>query len=156
MDDGTLGDLFIFDLAGGVWNYTFGVRTLADDITPDWASSGLNAGNFNFNRFSDVLYLDSDFQISGGEDWRPIMFGTFADRYIGTALAEVVSFSNGPTTASRGGWGGDDSASPNAAHPWFLRGGQSNDAAGAGVFSFNRHSGGSNTLIGFRPIIAGS
>ena len=85
------------------------------------------------------------------------MFGSFYElpRYFGMALAEVVSFREGSITATHGGWGGDVSGSPIATFPWFVRGGQSNNAAGAGVFSFSGLTGGTDTSISFRPIIAG-
>ena len=55
-----------------------------------------------------------------------------------------------------GGWGGDISNAPNATTwPWFIRGGESNNAAGAGVFAFNRNSGAANTNIGWRAVLAG-
>jgi len=150
----------IFDLAGGVWESTFSARANPTDTTTftNWRNSGLNASNFNFNRFSDLLYFDTDFTncIDCG-DWQPIKSGSFAGlpRYFGLALAETVA-QNADSTATAGGWGGDQSSSMNATSPWFVRGGHSSNAEIAGVFAFGRNTGESWMNLGWRAVIAGS
>ena len=71
------------------------------------------------------------------------------DRYFGLALAETVAQNTNPATGA-GGWGGDFSSSPSATDPWFRRGGQSSNAATAGVFASTGNTGGANTSFGWR------
>jgi len=59
------------------------------------------------------------------------------------------------TTSNLGGWGGDNSNSPTATNPWFYRGGQANNGANAGVFAFNRNTGGTSNGIGWRAVLSG-
>ena len=72
----------------------------------------------------------------------------------GTALAETVA-QNTNTASASGGWGGDDSHSPFATYPWFMRGGQSLDGAGAGVFAFSGDAGGTHGGRGWRVVVSG-
>jgi hypothetical protein len=150
----------IFDLAGGVLEYTFSARARFDDTTTftNWSGSGLNASNFNFNRFSDLFYPDPDFlNCVDCDDWQPFRAGSFANltRYFGLALAETVALDVNTADWSAGGWGGDQSQSPHMAIPWFLRGGESNNTTTAGVFAFMRWVGSAHASPGWRAVIAG-
>jgi hypothetical protein len=150
----------IFDLAGGVWEATFSARANPGDNTTftNWRTSGLNANDFNFNRFSDLLYYNSSFEnCINCNDWQPIKFGSFANfgSYFGLALAETVAQNNNPASHI-GSWGRDRSNTPTVANPWFVRGGHSNNITEAGVFAFSRFAGSANTDIGWRAVIAGS
>jgi len=70
-------------------------------------------------------------------------------RYLGLALAETVA-QNTVITANVGSWGGDRSESPRTAHPWFARGGQSTNGSNAGLFAFDRDTGGTGYNNGWR------
>ena len=110
---------------------------------------------FNFNRYGNLL-PDSDFQ--GINSAALVLRGYFANnpRYFGRALSETVGLFVCPITASNCSWGSDDSHLVSPGLPWMERGGASDDGGRAGIFSFNRHGGGTGAHIGFRPIIAGS
>ena len=170
----------IYDLAGGLWEYTFSNRSQADNVSLTYASSGLTdaTAGWSYARYGDVLYRNSDFQcsaspanpacdwanwgaVNGGlgansGDWGPIKYGSFAGnaRYFGTALAETVA-QNSSTASYSGGWGGDYSGSPSATGPWFVRGGEAANGAYAGVFAFHRYSGVAYQAIGWRAVLSG-
>jgi hypothetical protein len=150
----------IYDMAGGLWEYTFSNRSNADNTTPNYGSiTALSTtSGWNFNKFTDILYRNSDFlNCTSCTDWQPIKFGSFAglSRYYGTSLAETVA-QNTNTATNLGGWGGDYSDSPTATTaPWFIRGGQAANGAGAGVFAFSRHSGAAANYLGWRAVVSG-
>ena len=73
--------------------------------------------------------------------------------YYGTAVAETIA-QNASTDSHIGGWGGDASPSPiTAAYTWFVRGGEADSTAVAGVFSFNRNSGAPYSYFGWRAVV---
>jgi hypothetical protein len=151
----------IFDLAGGIAENTFSAR--ASDVDSDtftnWRETGLDETNFNFNRFSDILYFYSDFaHCDFCIDDQPIKNGALAGSsyYLGLALAETVAESVDPFDMI-GGWGGDQSVTPNNRWTvWFLRGGFAGDGGLAGAFNFSGSADGIAAFFGWRAVIAGS
>jgi len=153
----------IFDLAGGVTEHTFSARANPTDTTTftNWQGSGLNAGNFNFHRFSDLLYFNDDFLrcLASCPEEHSIVSGSFLGlpRYFGLALAETTAKNtNLLSTNGPGGWGNDGSHSPGATNPWFSRGGTSGYRGSAGVFYTWGVAGGPAISIGWRAVIAGN
>jgi hypothetical protein len=151
----------IFDLAGGVWEYTFSARANPGDTTTftNWRNSGLNAGNFNFHRFSDLFYFFADFEnCMACADWQTIKHGSLAGlpRYFGLALAETIAQDTNPWSDWFDGWGGDSSFAPSWSQPWFVRGGESGLTIASGIFAFNSIQNTLNATRGWRAIMAGS
>ena len=67
-------------------------------------------------------------------------------------VLQSPSFAHAPAS-NNGGWGGDQSNSPNATNPWFKRGGAAENGTNAGVFAFNRWTGATNQTIGWRAVV---
>ena len=155
----------IFDLAGGVMEHTFSARARDYDIETfsNWLESGFDDNNFNFNRFSDLMYFDIDFrQCPNCFDDRAIQFGSFAglSYYFGLALAETIAHGADPSNWAgdwNGGWGRDVSIAPSDRFTaWFTRGGEATTWSTSGVFAFHPSKGEPFPTIGWRAVIAGS
>jgi hypothetical protein len=94
-------------------------------------------------------------QLGVYNDYTVIRNGHLADKpaFFGTALAEVVSENTNDNSA----WNGDRTVTATNNLPWFYRGGHTEYAAVAGVFTFGRQTGFGTSAFqhGHRTILSG-
>jgi hypothetical protein len=132
----------IYDLAGGVWEYTLDVY----NQTINTATSGISAFDAKYmNNYPNPPLTNSDANLYGGA-YNFTATNKFA---IGQALFEV-----GGTTSVTGSWYGDYAYSVYSTYPWAYRGGRSANGSNAGTFAFNRHTGGVYNAIGHRTLLS--
>ena len=123
----------IYDMSGGAWEYVMGNMV---DGTGNFypSSSGLTK--------PDVKYYDS-YAYSANS------YNDHARGKLGDATKETLK-----TFGSEiGGWYGDNASLPHATSSWFVRGGNSNSGAYAGVFGFGRYTGEAHTHTSFRSVL---
>jgi hypothetical protein len=83
---------------------------------------------------------------------------SYSYRILGDATGEMGPFklyadSDG-NSRYHNSWYADYSYFVESSKPWFERGGDFNDGVLAGLFLFNRHTGGANSNISFRLVLA--
>ncbi|MBE6161406.1 MAG: hypothetical protein E7158_04225, partial [Firmicutes bacterium] len=130
----------IYDMSGGVWEYTASYRT------GTLGSSGFDStsiANYNSKYFDIYGESTNDYD--------------YSKRILGDATGEMGPFydyshdSNGPYHHNN--WYADHSYFNFFASPWFRRGGSYNLGVLSGPFSFNRNAGGANIEFGFRIVL---
>ena len=137
----------IYDMSGGVWEYVMGYTTGATTVG---GSSGITSLYPNF--FSNSAY------------------SKYWDRYTSTVNTNYNNRILGDATGEMGPFGSEKDSDNNTRyksswykdHAWFanysgnllLRGGGWHDGTSTGVFAFNGNSGGTNTNISFRIVLA--
>ena len=127
----------IYDMSGGAWEYVMGVQKDAN------GNVQVGSSVFSTTSLPDSKYYDLyDYQAKDGVG--------YTRYHLGNATREVLK-----NTSSQGqnAWWSDYSYNIYSSSPWVLRGGDYNNASGAGVFNFRRDSGGSNTRFSFRSVI---
>ena len=132
----------IYDMSGGSHEYMASYRgetLLNSGFTHDTISS------YDVKYF-DIYDNDSD-------------TSTYNKFILGDATGEMSPFSwfTGSDEIGRNcnGWYGDDSAFVSANYPWYYRGGTTNSGVVAGLFNFNRYTGGIRANIGSRLVLVG-
>ncbi len=110
----------IYDMAGGRWEYVMGNM---QDSSGDFYSS-----KSGFTTAPDAKYYDSYAHSSSATDYTRGLYGD--------ATTEL-NISWNPMT----NWNSDSASFVVSSHSWFIRGGNSNDAANAGIFAFNYSEG---------------
>ncbi|GHU07997.1 hypothetical protein FACS189431_3450 [Alphaproteobacteria bacterium] len=116
----------IYDLAGGVWEYTLGVY----NSTINTATSGISAFDAKYmNNYPNPPLTNATTDISNG---RYNLTSTFT-----TALGQATFETGGVVGSLAGMWNGDHSYSVLSTEPWSGRGGYSYHASGAGLFSIS-------------------
>ena len=137
----------IYDMSGGAWEYVMGYTTGATTVG---GSSGITSLYPNF--FSNSAY------------------SKYWDRYTSTVNTNYNNRILGDATGEMGPFGSEKDSDNNTRyksswykdHAWFanysgnllLRGGGWHDGTSTGVFAFNGNSGGTNTNISFRIVLA--
>ncbi len=130
----------IFDMSGGAWEYVMGYNTSLGT----GGSSGITS-----------LYLDFFTNNEWDKYYDKYTSGSAVDynnRILGDATGEMGPFYMSKNY--RSSWYSDLAyfVPPNI--PWFNRGGAYSPAETAGMFSFNRDSGGSGTYVSFRVVLS--
>ena len=124
----------IYDMAGGASEYVMGVMKTSDGTALTYYSSGFTTSTLPFNsKYVDQYEYGTTYNDSAA----------YARRILGDATSETR------------GWYSDRLTFPSVDRPWFLRGGNYNSSAGAGVFSAEGGYGGnSGWLVSFRSVLA--
>ncbi len=135
----------LYDMSGGNAEYTL---SNFNHVQADWGSGpvdGFPAGNFPSSKYLDV-YLNPPFT---GDYYTSNDLCTWATCG-GRALHETKSVQS--VTSYDQSWGSDYSLFVDAGFPWSLRGGNSSDGSGAGLFSAFSDVGDAYSGIGFRAV----
>ena len=135
----TTGNIYgVYDMSGGAWERT---------------AAYVNNGNSNLTSNGSSL-LNGDAKTKnvyavGSSDTTQNNYNANASKY-GDAVYETSSDSASPWNLS---WYADYSDFPYTSNPFFMRGGNYNYTAGAGVFFFAGTGGGASSLDSFRPVL---
>ena len=124
----TTGNIYgVFDMSGGVWEYTLSVmKNIAS--TPVYSSSGFTSTNMPL----------------------PANYDTFG---YGTNPADYTRTELGSATGEVFGWYSDKSELVSGTSSWLIRGGRNTDTDDVGIFSFSADTGEAREYIGFRTTI---
>ena len=127
----------VYDMSGGAWEYVAAYVNNGNSNLTNYGSSLVNGDAKTKNVYS-----------KGSSDSRDNNYSANSGKY-GDAVYETSA--NGNSSSSS--WYGDYSYFPYAGGPFFLRGGNCNNGAAAGVFSFLHYNGTSYSLDSFRPVL---
>ena len=137
----------IYDMSGGAWNYVMGYTTGATTVG---GSSDITSLYSNF--FSDTSYSKY------WDKYTSTTYTNYNNRILGDATGEMGPFGSEKdpdnNTRIKSSWYKNFVYFANSSKPWFERGGDWNDGTAAGVFSFNRDSGGASAYISYRVVLA--
>ena len=124
----TTGNIYgVFDMSGGVWEYTLSVMTNVASV-PVYSSSGFASGNMP----------------------SPTYYDTFG---YGTNPADYTRTTLGSSTGEVFGWYSDKAELVSGTSSWLIRGGRNIDTDDVGIFSFSADTGEAREYIGFRTTI---
>ena len=137
----------IYDMSGGAWNYVMGYTTGATTVG---GSSDITSLYSNF--FSDTSYSKY------WDKYTSTTYTNYNNRILGDATGEMGPFGSEKdpdnNTRIKSSWYKNFVYFANSSKPLFERGGDWNDGTAAGVFSFNRDSGGASAYISYRVVLA--
>jgi type IV pilus assembly protein PilA len=132
----TTGNIYgIYDISGGSWEYV---------------AAYVNNANGNLGQGSTITGAASQYKdvyTVGGTDDQATNYGLTIN-FKGDAVYETSSTGTGSTS-----WFSDYSSMPYTSTPWFERDGNFDGGSGAGAFNFRYNWGGTNSNIGFRPVL---
>jgi hypothetical protein len=132
----TTGNIYgIYDMSGGVWEYTAAYVNNGNAALTTNGSSLVNAAN----QYKDV-YTSNGNTTSGNY--------LAASSKIGDAVYETSNTDTGTMS-----WYSDYSYMPFTSVPFFVRGGYCGDMTAAGIFAFSSYGGNAVTVFGFRPCL---
>ena len=137
----------IYDMSGGAWEYVMGYTTKATTVG---GASGITSLYPNF--FSDSSYSKywDKYTSTVNTNYNNIIFGD--------ATGEMGPFGSEKdpdgSTRYKSSWYKDYAYFADSSYPWFDRGGGWNSGAEAGSFVFGSNTGGTNTNISFRIVLA--
>ena len=160
----------IYDMSGGAWEYVMGV---IKDINGKPISGRNNKYNSGFNgtygcptcgdqtvtsktdgiefptdtRYYD-LYEPNSTEL-GDDTWYK-----YENGHLGDGTKEITVSKTNSSSGDRGIWYQNYTIYPTATYPWISRGGSTKDDAGAGLFYFNRGTGGVSTQFSSRVVLA--
>lgn len=138
----------IYDMSGGTWERTAGLVANGNENLTNYGSSLLNNGASNSTSTKYVtVYPSND---SGTTDLDTASKNNYRvnTKIYGDAIRETSTAGVGQTS-----WYSDYSSFAGYDSPFFGRGGNLWHISGAGLFCFNRGSGGSHFIISFRPVL---
>ncbi len=132
----------VYDMSGGSWEYMAAYRKNT------YGSSEFDATTLaNYNS----KYYD-EYDASSG--WT-----THSKRILGDATGEMGPFyyyaDKDGNNRQHNNWYADNSDFVNSSYPWFIRGGHCAYGVLAGQFDFGSYTGGADSRIGFRLVLAG-
>jgi hypothetical protein len=132
----------VYDLAGGVWEYTLGV------YNSTMGSSGISA--------FDAKYMNNYPNPPLANSVNDIFNGRYNFANMPSSMGQAFAETGGTASATAGMWNADYATSVSVSYPWSNRGAHSNIVAGAGsgVFAANGSTGGANTTIGSRLLVS--
>ena len=137
----------IYDMSGGVWEYVMGYTTGATTVG---GSSGITSLYPNF--FSNSAYSKY------WDRYTSTVNTNYNNRILGDATGEMGPFGSEKdsdnNTRYKSSWYKDHAWFANSSGNLLLRGGGWHDGTSTGVFAFNGNSGGTNTNISFRIVLA--
>ena len=128
----------VYDMSGGAWEYVAAYVNNGNSNLTSYGSSLVNGDAKTKNVYS-----------KGSSDSRDNNYSANSGKY-GDAVYETSSNSSSPWNLS---WYGDYSYFPYAGLPFFVRGGDCDSGAGAGVFCFSYYDGSSISDASFRPVL---
>ena len=134
-------------MSGGAWEYVMGYTTKA---TTEDGTSGITSLYSNF--FSDNTYSKY------WDKYTSTANTNYNNRILGDATGEMGPFGSeldpDGSTRYKSSWYKDYAYFADSSYPWFDRGGGWNSGAEAGSFVFGSNTGGTNTNISFRIVLA--
>ena len=137
----------IYDMSGGVWEYVMGYTTGATTVG---GSSGITSLYPNF--FSNSAYSKY------WDRYTSTVNTNYNNRILGDATGEMGPFGSEKdsdnNTRYKSSWYKDHAWFANSSGNLLLRGGGWHDGTSTSVFAFNGNSGGTNTNISFRIVLA--
>ena len=137
----------IYDMSGGAWEYVMGYTTGATTVG---GSSGITSLYPNF--FSNSAYSKY------WDRYTSTVNTNYNNRILGDATGEMGPFGSEKdsdnNTRYKSSWYKDHAWFANSSGNLLLRGGGWHDGTSTGVFAFNGNSGGTNTNISFRIVLA--
>ena len=140
----------IFDMSGGAWERVMGVFANSEGTLWSGNSTTYNSG------FNGLLGTDGTSKTDG----IPFPESKYYEVYkasSGTTISALTAcnggYCYGHGLSEVNNWYGDYVYFVSSENPWFLRGGLYGNKAGAGVFSFGRDYGSSDSYNGFRAVL---
>ena len=137
----------IYDMSGGSWNYVMGYTTGATTV----------GGESNITNLYTNFFIDSAYS-KYWDKYTSTVNIDYNNRILGDTTGEMGPFGNEKdpdnNTRIKSSWYKVLALFVNSSKPWFERGGDWNDGTAAGVFSFNRDSGGASAYISYRVVLA--
>ena len=137
----------IYDMSGGAWEYVMGYTTGATIVG---GTSGITSLYPNF--FSNSAYSKY------WDRYTSTVNTNYNNRILGDATGEMGPFGSEKdsdnNTRYKSSWYKDHAWFANSSGNLLLRGGGWHDGTSTGVFAFNGNSGGTNTNISFRIVLA--
>ncbi|MDD2376504.1 MAG: hypothetical protein PHD15_04490 [Clostridia bacterium] len=127
----------IYDMSGGVWEYTAAYLNNGNSILETNGSSLVNAAS----QYKDIY-------VKGTNDTQSENYTVNSSKK-GDAVYETSSLYEGDTS-----WYSDWSNMPYTSNPFFMHGGYCESTTRAGIFAFYEWDGSACTNIGFRPVVA--
>jgi hypothetical protein len=132
----------IYDLAGGVWEYTLDVYNM-----------DLNSAASDISVF-DAKYMNSYTNPPLTNSANDIFNGNYNLTSTFTAALGQAVFEVGGTASLTGAWNGDHSRSATSSNPWSDHGGQGTNETPAGLFAAGSAGGGGDLGIGSRLLLS--
>ena len=134
INQATTGNIYgVYDMSGGAYEYVMGNMVNS--------SGGFYSSSAGFSSAPDSKYYDK------------YTYNTHYENHghgkLGDATKETLSNFGSHT----GGWYSDYAGFVCSIHSWFRRGGSYDDGSNAGVFYFDRHSGGRNSYGSTRAVL---
>ncbi len=137
----------IYDMSGGAWEYVMGYTTKATTVG---GASGITSLYPNF--FSDSTYSKY------WDKYTSTVNTNYSNRILGDATGEMGPFGSeldpDGSTRYKSSWYKDYAYFADSSYPWFDRGGGWSSGAEAGSFVFGSSTGGTNTSLSFRIVLA--
>ena len=151
----TTGNVYgIYDMSGGSWEYVMGNIVWSNGQQ----MSGYQTNNDN-SAFTGILYdggtaFTGTYAFPSERYYDKYSYGESRSEYtrgkLGDATKEMAP------TGVKGNWYGDYAYFVSSSIPWFVRGGDYNDGADAGAFSFSYSVGNASTIYSARAVLVGS
>ncbi len=148
----TTGNIYgIYDLSGGAWERTAGYITNGNSNLSYGSSfvSKTEADGEGYKTLSTKYATVYPYNASS--DSNTNNYTAYKNLGYGYGDAVLETSTSGSNNTS---WHGDYSSFPNTTGPFFIRGGNYNNGAGAGVFSFGNTGGIEYSYDSFRPVLA--
>ncbi len=139
----------IYDMSGGAWEYVMGYNTSANTVGGDSELTNIY-GDFFTNSTWDKYYEKYSNEVVDASKYQNGLLGD-ATREMGPF--GTVKDPDG-NTRYRTSWYGDYAYFVYPVAPWFIRGGVWNVGVVSGIFAFSRVSGGVDTTLSFRVVLA--
>ena len=158
----------IYDMSGGIWEYTMGVMLNQNSIPMSGRNSIYNSG---FNGPFGCSTCDGDtsglIELINGYDfpdrkyydiysYSSLELDQYKIRILGDATGEMGPFNtkiNLTQTRQIGSWHDDEGWSLDISNPWYHRGGSWVNSSGSGVFAAGGEPGRNNSGVGFRIVL---
>ena len=132
MNESTTGKVYgIYDMSGGAWEYVMGNYNYGSGYSIT-TNSGYSGYNGNDGTTTDGL------PFPGSQYYN--LYTTSSGVYYGHALAETKN------------WYSDFASFVDASYSWFVRGGNCNDTANAGLFYYYGSSGNAYSYFSVRVV----
>ncbi len=139
----------IYDTSGGAWEYVMGYNVNASAVGGDSGLTNIYGDFFTNNKWKKYYDQYSNTVMDGSK---------YQTGLLGDATREIGPFGKvqdpDGSARYRMSWHGDLAYFVLPNHPWFERGGDWYHGVESGAFAFSYGSGGVNTYISFRVVLA--
>ena len=137
----------VYDMSGGAWEYVMGYTTGASTVGGSSEITSIYSDffeNSNWDKYYDEYSSTSS--------------TNYSNRILGDATGEMGPFGNqvdpDNNTRYKSSWYGDYALFVYSSSPWFPRGGAWYYGSSSGAFAFDIATGGADSHIGFRIVLA--